>query len=129
MWNRSGTIRYWRAIAVATIMVGSVLPARAEEGRCLIIIDRQTYLKGRCEITIRTGGSFTVGVGDTSSSKHFAYVSIGDTANRNEARGTWNGVAASSHAGEELGTLKRAGACWHNSRARICAWKDAPRKY
>ncbi|MDD1568451.1 MULTISPECIES: hypothetical protein [Bradyrhizobium] len=93
----------------------------ANEGRCLVVVDGHTFLKGRCNIEIGTGGSFTVGVGDKSRSEHFAYVTL--DGGTDAAVGYWNGVAAESHADEHLGPLKRKGACWSNSRARICAWR------
>jgi hypothetical protein len=95
-------------------------PSAAEEGRCLIIVDGRTYLKGTCNIRISPGGSFTVGVDDERRSEHFAYVSLDGAG---IARGSWNGVDAESHAHDELGTLVRKGACWQNARARICAWR------
>lgn len=95
--------------------------ASADEGRCLIAVDGRTFLKGRCNIQISKGGSFTVGVSDQSRSEHFAYVDLDGGAET--AVGYWNGLAAESHADEHLGPLKRKGACWSNSRAKICAWR------
>lgn len=114
------------AFACLTVVILATAPASADQGRCLIAVDGRSYLNGRCNIAIRPGGSFTVGVGDKSRSRYFAYVDVGDDSNR--ARGTWNGVDASGQAGTELGELRRKGACWSNSRARICAWKDQARR-
>lgn len=115
----------WRHAVLLTGCLAGVAqmsPVRADVGRCLIVVESRTYLKGRCDIAIQAGGSFTVGVSDTSRSEHFAYVGIADDATR--ARGSWNGVDADSHAGSDLGILKRKGACWRNSHAKVCAWRD-----
>jgi len=113
-----------RALALlccVSFLVGSSTEGRANEGRCLIVINGHTFLKGGCNIQIGAGGSFTVGVGDKSRSEHFAYVALDGGADA--AVGYWNGVAAESHADEHLGPLKRKGACWSNGRAKICAWR------
>jgi hypothetical protein len=115
------SVRTLALICCAGIVAGATTSGWADEGRCLITVDGRTFLKGRCNIQIRSGGSFTVGVGDQSRSEHFAYVALDGGADA--AVGYWNGVAAESHADEHLGPLKRKGACWSNSRARICAWR------
>jgi hypothetical protein len=96
-------------------------PAEAADGRCLIVVQRHTYLKGTCNIGIESGGSFKVGVGEQSRSKYFAYVML--DAGPENARGYWNGVDADDHAHEDLGLLKRKGGCWSNARAKVCAWR------
>ena len=96
-------------------------PSLSAEGRCLIAVDGGTQLNGRCNIEIRADGSFTVGVGDKSRSKYFAYVDL--DGGTDLAHGYWNGIEAESHAHEDLGMLKKNGACWQNARARICAWR------
>ena len=95
--------------------------AEAAEGRCLIMIKGHAYLKSDCNITIEKGGSFKVGVGEKSRSKYFAYVALDPEPGK--ARGYWNGVEADDHAHEDIGPLKRKGACWSNASARVCAWR------
>ena len=94
----------------------------AAEGRCLIAVKGHVYLKGDCNISIETGGSFKVGVGEQSRSKHFAYIVLDPEPGK--GRGYWNGVEAEDHAHEDLGSLKRKGACWSNSHAKVCAWRQ-----
>ena len=93
----------------------------AAEGRCFIAVKGHTYLKGNCEISIEQGGSFKVGVGEKSRSEYFAYVVLDPEPGK--GRGYWNGVEAEDHAHEDLGPLKRKGACWSNARAKVCAWR------
>lgn len=95
--------------------------AWAAEGRCLIVVKGHTYLKGACNISLETDGSFTVGVGEESRSKHFAYVALDPKPGT--GRGYWNGVEADDHAHADLGPLKRRGACWSNAGAKVCAWR------
>jgi hypothetical protein len=87
----------------------------------MIAVDDRTFLNGTCNIEVRPGGSFTVGVGDKSRSKYFAYVQVDHAMD--SGQGYWNGLEAESHAHEDLGMLKKKGACWQNARARICAWR------
>src|SRR3954451_12774875 len=117
-----GSARFWNMTVLALGCCASLLTAtatsgRADEGRCLIAVDGRTFLKGRCDIRVRPGGSFTVGVSDRSRSEYFAYVDL--EAGAGAAVGYWNGTEAESHASEHLGPLQRKGACWYNSRARI----------
>jgi hypothetical protein len=109
------------AAICAVWLAAGAAPGRADDGRCLISVDGRTYLKGRCNIEIQPDGSFTVGVGEQFRSRHFAYVNL--YGGYGTAQGYWNGRAAESHAGSDLGALKRSGACWSNSRARVCAWR------
>jgi hypothetical protein len=95
-------------------------PVLADEGRCLIVVKGHTYLKGNCNVSVESGGSFKVGVGEKSRSEYFAYIELG--AEPRKARGYWNGVDGDDHAHEELGSLNRRGACWSNSNAKVCAW-------
>jgi hypothetical protein len=119
--SRTGCVGLVAAACFGLCLASATTPARAEEGRCLIVVDGKTYLKGRCNIEIRPGGNFTVGVSDTSRSEYFAYVNPDGDASK--AQGYWNGRDADSNASSNLGTLTRKGACWSNSRARVCAWK------
>ena len=110
------------AVAVLLAVTVATTPVQAAEGRCLITVKRHTYLKGRCDINIQSGGSFTVGVGEQSRSKHFAYVTLDSEPGK--ASGYWNGTEGDDHAHEALGSLKRRGACWSNSSAKVCAWQE-----
>jgi hypothetical protein len=118
---RIWSLRTFAIVCCAGFVAGAATSGWADEGRCLIAVDGRTFLKGRCNIQIRPGGSFTVGVSDESRSEYFAYVALDGGADA--AVGYWNGIEAESHADTHLGPLKRKGACWSNSRARICAWR------
>ena len=114
-------MRNFRLIAfVLIICVGCIAnrSAAAFYGRCTLIVDGRTFLNGRCNIDMQPDGSFSIGVAETNPSRYFAYVNLQSDGT---ALGSWNGVDAESHAGESLGTLTRKGACWFNSRAKVCA--------
>ena len=125
-------IRTLAVIGFGYTIVGTATPGRADEGRCLIKVNGRTFLKGTCNIEIRAGGSFTVGVGDQSRSKHFAYVNLDSTSGK--AQAYWNGSnPGNDHAGELiLDELTRRGACWSNNEKKkrkkattmICAWRE-----
>lgn len=124
MFIRGGQV--WRLRTIGAVCLGVIIAAgatsgRAEEGRCLIAVRGKTYLKGLCNIEIRAGGNFTVGVGEKSRSEYFAYVNPEGDPDR--AQGYWNGRDAEINAGSDLGTLKRKGACWSNRHAKVCAWR------
>jgi hypothetical protein len=106
-------------VGVAVLALAS-LPARAFPGRCLLQVDRHTYLDGPCNIDLLGEGGFSIGTGEHAA-RYFAYVLTEPDTGR--VTGAWNGVYAGSHAHENLGELIRHGACWVNARARICAWR------
>jgi hypothetical protein len=86
-------------------------------GRCLLDVRGATYVDGPCQINLEEGGSFTI-YEHFGQPGYFAMViRDGDSAS-----GYWNGSRDSDHADSELGQLTRAGACWQNDAAKICAW-------
>ena len=93
--------------------------AQAKMGRCLLSVHGRTYLSGPCDIAVDKDGSFSIGVSETHHAKYFAYVNMDDEG----AHGFWNETPDASHAHSELGVLKRDGACWANSKARVCAYR------
>ena len=97
--------------------------ASAAEGRCMLQVDGHTYLNGSCNVEIQGDESISIGAADdpSNASKWFAYVNL-DAEHPGTASGAWNGKLAESHAGDDLGTLRKQGACWVNSRAKICAF-------
>jgi hypothetical protein len=109
------------AFICAGVFLAMCSPGRSADGRCMIAVDDRTFLNGTCNIEVRPGGSFTVGAGEKSRSKYFAYVQVDHATG--SGQGYWNGIEAESHAHEDLGMLKKNGACWQNARARICAWR------
>lgn len=110
-------------IGATFTMAASMPEGRAAEGRCILQVAGHTYLNGSCNVEIDADGSFSIGTGDdnTKASKWFAYVNV-DSTHPGTASGMWNGKLAESHAGDDLGTLTRRGACWVNSGAKVCAY-------
>jgi hypothetical protein len=108
------------ALTVAGLLSGAGA-AGAFEGKCLLAVDGTRYLDGPCNIEMSADGSFSIGAGETTRSKYFAFVNIAPGAS--EAMGFWNGQEAADHAHTDLGALTRDGACWVNSTARVCAWR------
>ncbi|MEA2880451.1 MAG: hypothetical protein QOF14_5647 [Hyphomicrobiales bacterium] len=102
------------------VALGTMSPAEAFLGKCLLAVDGKTYVKGICRIDRTVGGSFSIGTGMRTRAKYFAYVSVEPSG---QAQGYWNGVEAESHAHDSLGVLMRQGACWVNERAKICGFR------
>jgi hypothetical protein len=94
--------------------------ASAFEGKCVLEVDGYIYLSNNCNVE-RWDGGFSIGAGNGTRSRYFAYLTIDPTGAT--ARGFWNGVQAEGHAGEDIGVLVPDRGCWKNSRARICASK------
>lgn len=100
------------------VLGGSASAARAGLGRCFLQVGQHIYLDGWCNIDRLGDGSFSIGTG-AYRSRYFAYVLVDPATGR--ASGSWNGPQAASHAHDDLGELTRAGACWVNALARVCA--------
>jgi hypothetical protein len=110
-----------KTFAAASLLIALPSVAAALTGRCVLEVDRKSYLDGPCNIEMGPDGSFSIGAGEQSRSEFFAYVNLAPAAAK--ATGYWNGPEAASHAHDSLGALSRNGACWVNSRARVCAWR------
>lgn len=102
-------------------ILSPIRDANAFIGRCVLQVDRHYYLNGPCNIEFLGDGSFSIGAGERSRSKYFAYVNVDKSTGK--ASGYWNGEYGESHAHEDLGELVREGACWANTRARVCAMR------
>ena len=111
-----------RTLSLLLLIACGAVPnlAEAKTGRCILEVNGRSYLQGPCEITIQDKqGSFSIGAGPTHRAKYFAYVNMDDDG----AHGYWNETPDASHAHADLGMLKRDGACWKNSTARVCAFR------
>lgn len=116
----SGWVHVMKKLWLTMIVFGGTYgAASADMGRCLLQVDKRTYLDGTCNVEMQDDGSFSIGMGDSNRSKYFAVVDV--DPDTETARGFWNGRRAESRAHDELGELSKQGGCWVNSRARICA--------
>jgi hypothetical protein len=134
---------------VALVALWSIAPSAADArstgrlwpgfhwGRCLLEIDRHTYIAGRCSYYIARDGSLEIhgprqiysGIdyprpqiySGERSNDYFAQVDV--SADGHFAEGLWNANIHATHAQSELGRLTRRGACWVNARVRICHWR------
>jgi hypothetical protein len=98
--------------------------AQAAPGDCYLSVGSLTYLDGPCNIDLQNDGSFSIGTGETTRSRFFAYVIIEAGG---KASASWNRVANSNHADADLGAVVRRGGCWVNSQAKVCAWRPGTR--
>jgi hypothetical protein len=105
----------------AAFIWGLAARAVAEPGKCVLRVDGHTYLNGPCDINLEGGGSFQITPPTEVTPYYFAYVNL-NTSPPRTATGAWNGEEADSHAGDDLGTLTRKGACWSNTHAIVCAY-------
>ena len=139
-----------RTIAAALAIALFISPAYAEPqhrlpsgyswGRCLLVVDGQTRISGRCSYQIEAGGEFFITgprqyygskevFGDATSS---AYQQSTDYWARVSKDGdTWSGYGNSSiesvHGDvgpEGWGDLRREGACYIGKDVRVCLWRS-----
>ncbi|GEM_PF-2340648 len=112
---------------LAIALMGICASASARPADCLLITDGKTVIDGPCDfdplkpvLKSDPKGSFSI-----SANGYFAQLTKQtDTV----ALGYWNGERGANHAHNDLGELKSAGACWQNTRSKICAWKPGERQ-
>jgi hypothetical protein len=122
--------------AAALSLFAVAAPAHAavtHKADCLLVVDGKANINGPCDYTPGPEGSFEVSTyvvthqgadaAHTRGHGSFAQVNPGEMS-------TWNG-GGSYHAQEPLGdgNLHRAGACWQNEGAKVCAWKLGEPRY
>lgn len=95
-----------------------------EIGRCLLEIGGKKYISGPCNIRISNiTNTIVFEAKKKSRLNYFVYVNV-DDQDYYTAQGFWNGITASGHAHDSLGTLRREGSsCWINSTSKVCAWR------
>jgi hypothetical protein len=108
------------ALTIAMILLGFAVTASAEPGKCVLRVDGHNYINGPCDINLERGGDFQITSLGNAYPYYFAYVYL-EGSSPGHATGAWNDKDGESHAGDDLGTLTRKGACWSNTRAKICA--------
>lgn len=106
------------ALALATFLVAG--PAFAEPARCLIEVDGEPYVIGKCDVDWLNGMVTEIRGG--ASTPYFASLSAIPGDPNKPALASWNAIPGTTHAHTDLGELKRQGACWINERAKLCAW-------
>ena len=85
------------------------------KGRCSTEVNGKSYADGACYIRLQANGSFqTLSVDDNI----FAQLEVID----GEATAYWNETPETTDAPAPLGIMTKAGACWQNADAKICAW-------
>ena len=91
-------------------------------GKCYLEVHKTVYINQKCNIDLFDDGGFSIGTADESHTplKYFAYVY---PDSKNKADGYWNKEKGSGHAHAPLGVLTRNGACWSNSKSKVCAWR------
>ena len=116
--SRVSSVSRFLAFVLLLLLPGGV---DADMGRCYLEVDHKIYLQSQCNIEpVGAHGGFSIGAGETTRSRYFAYVQIDENGT---GSGYWNGPDGESHAGDSLGTLSRNGACWEDARAKVCAWR------
>jgi hypothetical protein len=98
----------------------------ASPGECLLRVGQRTYLDGPCNIVLEAGGSFTIWRGKPQHRSGYLAAVILNPA-EGVGYGHWNGRDVRGPADQELGAMVRAGGCWANNAAKVCAWRPGTR--
>jgi hypothetical protein len=119
------------AVAIATNAAGGCVVTSEQKPfanfggavrHCRVVVDGLAIADGTCEIFgARDGTSFQIRdiVRRDERNSYFVVVHLDPSG---AARGVWNGLDRTLIAREELGPLTRAGPCYSNEKASICAW-------
>ncbi len=132
-----------RTTALALAIAFSVSPSHAAQhrlpsgykwGRCLLVVDGETRISGRCSYQIEKGGDFNIqgpkqvfagidypdpnsGAGEMSKDYWAAVYKDGDTW-----AGYSNAAIDETHGDERWENLSREGACYTAKDVKICLW-------
>lgn len=111
------------------------LPPGAKWGRCLLVVDGQTRISGKCSYTIYKSGEFHIdgprqvfdGIDYPKAGNMAAMISKDYWADVFLEDGHWagygNDLVASVHGEGDWGVLQRKGACFVGRSVRICLWR------
>ena len=114
------------------------IPADYKWGRCLLVVQGQTRIKGKCTYRIEKGGDFQVngprqvyeGIDFPRGLIMAGHRSEDYWANVfKDEDGVWTGygnetIGAVHAGGPNYRPLRRQGACWIGKIARICLWRE-----
>jgi len=138
-----------RAIAAALTIAFFISPAPAEAqrlpsgyswGRCLLVVDGETRISGKCSYQIEAGGEFFI----TGPRQYYgSKEAFGDATSSADQQSTdywarvykdgdaWTGYGNSSiesvHGDvgpEGWGELRRQGACYIGKDVKVCLWRQ-----
>ena len=118
--------RLFHAATVLFLMVSFGSSAHARPSDCLFEVDGQKIMNGPCQFVSRPGGSFRI---FTLRGSGLEYVAEVNRIGSAQAVGSWNGQQGEPIPGSSLGVLMPSGACWTNTRVRVCAWRLGEPRY
>ncbi|QND57291.1 hypothetical protein [Mesorhizobium huakuii] len=135
-----------RTIATAFAIAASFSPSHAQAqhrlpsgykwGRCLLVVQGETRISGKCSYQIEKGGDFNI----QGPHQVFAGIDYPDThsgagemskdywavvyKDRDSWAGYANGDIRDTHGdGQDWGALHREGACYIGNDVRVCLWR------
>jgi hypothetical protein len=130
--------RIERRVEIARARPRSVrLPREFKWGRCLLVVQGQTRISGRCAYSIDRNGDFGIegprqiygGIDYPDPEYGYQERSNDFWASIFRTDGIWTGYGnqdkmETKGSGPEFGPLRRRGSCWVSKTARICLWKS-----
>ena len=103
--------------AIAVLMLLGIADA-ASAFTCRLEVGGQVFLDGGCQYEEDSDGSFRFF--DDGDSRMFVYLNMNGDGT---GQGYWPGPEGGTHAHDNLGILRRDGACWINDEVAVCAWR------
>lgn len=104
-----------RGFWAVLVLVG--LTGAANAFTCRLEVAGRVFMDGSCQYEEDQDGSFRFFGEDP---RMFVYVNMNGDGT---AQGYWPGPDGGTHAHDNLGTLRRDGACWTNDQVAACAWR------
>ena len=100
----------------SVLYLTALLGGQAQAFTCLLEVSGRSYTDGACEYEEDADGSFRFF--DVTNPRMFVYINVNADGT---ALGYWPGPAGGTHAHDNLGVLKRDGACWKNAQVNASA--------
>ncbi|AWN45162.1 hypothetical protein DK419_01480 [Methylobacterium terrae] len=105
------------AAIVLTVAAVPLLAAPVTRG-CFLSVDGRVLVDRPCDVDAMADGSFTFNTADRGG--QVDYVAFVSRTGPATAQASWNGERGATHADAPLGPVRREGACWVNTRTRLC---------
>ena len=122
LWRRHKGASTMRPLIVVLVLLATTYATSARDiSRCLIEVDGRTWADGPCDFEPLDEGDASFEVIEKAQPQTFAYIFMAQDGD--PPHGFWNGGEGATHAHDDLGELRRDGACWLNDRAKVCAWQ------
>jgi hypothetical protein len=99
---------------IATAMPSSQLMT------CYLRVDGKVLVNGQCSVFPLGANTYTLNTWKHSKPKQMHFAQVTSYTN-GDTRASWNEDPKSTHAWDDLGSVRFESGCWVNDRVKICA--------